>query len=409
VCYRETMIDGRSAEKQGMHPMTCAMNRRICLMATALLTVLGPQAAWAQSASPWPKAYAVKTTFQTVKNSTGQTLVKLNDAGQVTGQVTVFAGTRLGQASTDIWFGVTIPLPWFSTARAEHIIPALWAANGSAAPLPRYSNAYDGLAYDVSANGVVVGGVATNQTENNRSTYQACVWQSGKLIDLKQGKTRSPVRPLVNSLGWVLSHNADLDQYFIWRNKVVEYLPKTAAPAAGVLDAEGLDDAGTVLFRDRTPARTPYLYKNKVLSSLPAPDGGSWQSLKLARNGALVGTVVRRDSPSSYDLDIVLVKDGVTQVLPQYDARLPSGRVSAVFGVSDQGWVPLTHFETSPPGVVEKETRWLWNGRDLKQIDSLLPAGTTFYSIIDINRKGELLAEILHGTWSTVVLSPTMP
>lgn len=352
--------------------------------------------------------YTVRTVLQSVANSRYHEVASLSESGEVSGVVVARSGTKLGVGSADIWFGVSIPLPWLTFTKVDRFLPATWTAQGQPVPLPRHSGGYDAVTHDLSSNGIVVGGMATTSAQATNKLYQACLWRNGKLVDLKVGSTRSQVRPSVNDQGWVLSRAESADQHFIWRDGVRENLPRTARVGGEVINALTIDDTGAVLVAERFAGGRYFLYRQGAFTPLNLPSATRVSAVKLARNGVVFGELVQGALESTHS-EFFMVRQGVTHVLSSLDARLlRTGFADRSVTVNDAGWLLFSQGgEAGGPDVF-----WMWNGVDVVNLASLLPAGVVLRAVFDMNRKGEVLAQVgLSGqaASSFVVLSPASP
>lgn len=393
------------------HPSHRGLARRAALtqvMAACLGAIGLGVAGGAQAQAQALPAYAVRTVLQSVASSRYHEVSSLSESGEVAGVVVARSGTKLGVGSADIWFGVSIPLPWLTFTKVDRFLPARWTAQGQPVPLPRYSGGYDAVAHDLSSNGIVVGGMATTSAQSSNKLYQACLWRNGTLVDLKVGSTRSQARPSVNNQGWVLSKAESVDQYFIWRDGVRENLPRTARTGGEVINALSIDDAGAVLVAERFSGGRYFLYKQGAFTPLNLPSATRVSAVKQARNGVVFGELVQ-GADASTRWEFFMVRQGVTHVLSSLDARLlPTGIADRSVTVNDAGWLLF-----SQSGLNGGRDRfWLWNGVSLVDLASLLPQDVALHAVFDMNRKGEVLAQVsLSGQGATafVVLSPVTP
>lgn len=379
------------------------------LSRASLLGTLGLASASAAQAQLQPlPPYAVRTVLQSVANSRYHLVSGLSESGEVAGVVVARSGTKLGVGSADIWFGVSIPLPWLTFTKVDRFLPARWTAQGQPVPLPRYSGGYDAVAHDLSSNGIVVGGMATTSAQSSNKLYQACLWRNGTLVDLKVGSTRSQARPSVNNQGWVLSKAESADQHFIWRDGVRENLPRTARTGGEVINALSIDDAGAVLVAERFSGGRYFIYRQGTFTPLNLPSATRVSAVKQARNGVVFGELAQVTAESTRS-EFFMVRQGVTHVLSSLDARLlPTGFADRSVTVNDAGW--LLFSQSGLNGGADRF--WLWNGVSLVDLASLLPQGVALHAVFDMNRKGEVLAQVSlsgQGASAFVVLSPATP
>jgi hypothetical protein len=131
-------------------------------------------------------------------------------------------------------------------------------------------------------------------------------------------------------------------------------------------------------------------------------------AVKQARNGVVFGELAQVTAESTRS-EFFMVRQGVTHVLSSLDARLlPTGFADRSVTVNDAGW--LLFSQSGLNGGADRF--WLWNGVSLVDLASLLPQGVALHAVFDMNRKGEVLAQVSlsgQGASAFVVLSPATP
>lgn len=361
--------------------------------------------AQAQQALP---AYKVGTTLAMPSGAQYMEVLSLNNLGQVAGFTHNLGGTWPSTGAVDVWFGVTLPI--LTTSRSEKVQPVIWK-NGKPTFLPRYWGLYDALAYQVSDNGWVVGGAARSSSNAVNKMYQAALWKDGKLVDLKagEGSARWTDGVHVNSSGVVLAYNTATRQAFLWRNGVVENLPKQARAGGGAMGPLGLTDDGRVLFA--TADDELYLWSAGQFTQVPMPADQRLVSARISSNGWVVGAS-RPEGQLYGNQTVFTYKDGVTRVMPDVNALIP-GTFLKLVSVADGGAV-LFYWTVSGRG---HEVPMLWKGDTVATVASLLPVGTSKFpdgspgpvEAYDMNDKGQILAQIISAGQKNVILNPMAP